>query len=103
MFVLFFLIPAALGVLIAFLFNPVDVALNLLQIGLFLVALACGTVAYFQGFFDTAATSYFLFSGIPWLLLIFSGDLSPRPLRHISSYPQLTPTHPAKPNNFDKL
>jgi len=71
MFVLFFLVPAVLGVLIAFLFNPINVALNLVQIGLFFVILACGTVAYFQGFFETPATSYFFGAGVLWLLLGF--------------------------------
>lgn len=71
MFVLFFLIPAVLGLLVAFLFNPINVVLNLVQIGLFFVTLACGTVAFFQGFFETPATSYFFGAGILWLLLVF--------------------------------
>jgi len=71
MFVMFFLIPAVLGLLLAFLFNPIHVVLNLLQIALFFVTLACGTVAYFQGFFETPATSYFFGAGIFWLLLAF--------------------------------
>lgn len=71
MFVLFFLIPAILGLLVAFLFNPINVVLNLLQIGLFFVTIACGTVAYFQGFFETPATSYFFGAGILWLLVAF--------------------------------
>lgn len=71
MFVLFFLIPVVLGLLVAFLFNPINVVLNLVQIGLFVVTLACGTVAYFQDFFETPATSYFFGAGILWLLLAF--------------------------------
>lgn len=72
MFVLFFVIPALIGLLVAFLFNPINVVLNIVQIVLFVCALAFGTVAFFQGFFETSSTGYFFVAAFLWLFTVMA-------------------------------
>jgi len=64
------LVPLLIGLVIAFVLNPVHVFLNIIQIGLGISTLVCGTVSYFQGFFESAASGYFIASAGLWLLLV---------------------------------
>lgn len=70
MFIILFVIFFALGLLFAFILNPVNVFSNVVQFVMGIAAIIAGIVAYFQGFFETAATGYFLIAGVGWVVTV---------------------------------
>ena len=68
---LLLLIPAVLGFVVSFMLNPVHVLTNIVQIIAAIATVLFGFVAYFQGFFESAATLYFGLSLMSWLGLVF--------------------------------
>lgn len=77
---LLFLIPAAIGLVMAFAMHPVRVVSNLVQLGAFLCTAVFGLLAYSQGFFDGVYTVYFLVTGGVWVVMLMARSPEPQPV-----------------------